>query len=43
MGTVRREGTPKLREPRDMKDHLEKCAGEESEASKCVKVMETFA
>lgn len=43
MGTVRREGTPKLREPRDMKDRLEKCSGEESEASKCVKVMETLA
>lgn len=43
MGTTRREGTPKLREPEGMKDHLEKCAGDESKASKCLKVMEILA
>lgn len=43
MGTAEREGTPKLREPEDLKDHLEKCAEEESKVSKCVKVMETLA
>lgn len=41
MGTARREGIPKLREPEDMKDHLGKSTGEES--SKCLKVMETLA
>ena len=38
MGTARREGIPKLWEPEDMKDPLEKCAGEESKASECLKV-----
>lgn len=43
MRTAGTEGTSKLREPENMKDHLGNCAGEESKTNKCLKVMETLA